>query len=183
MDDNIVEALRAEAARLQDKLAAIEAVIRVYGSPALVVSQRPTATAAANSIAPRASADGLGQVGLMGSGYAREVRTAAKQIITDAPTRPVPTRIIVKGIKERGIVIRGQRELNAISALLSRSDYFKNVDRMGWVLADDENYRAYPGNENGEATAEPDDRDEGASDPLAPDFQPLTDRQERQVPA
>jgi hypothetical protein len=49
---------------------------------------------------------------------------------------PVPTRELVAYGKEQGLEIRGQNELNALSALLSRNSDFRNVDRYGWVIVD-----------------------------------------------
>ena len=66
--------------------------------------------------------------------YATSVRDVARGVI-EAASGPVPTRDIVAAVKSFGIAISGQNELNAVSALLSRSPDFKNADRTGWVLA------------------------------------------------
>lgn len=66
--------------------------------------------------------------------YKAQVLQVAREVVRSATHKPVPTHEIVKAVKEAGITIRGQREMNAISAMLSKAKDFKPNGRTGWTL-------------------------------------------------
>jgi hypothetical protein len=131
MDSNILDALTKEAVELEQKLAAVRYTLAIYGA----ASKSPSALEAPPSrdvshIRPKPA------VKMRISGYSNKVRRIARHTIATATELPVPTRNIVEAVKAEGIEIRGQNELNAVSALLSRHDDFVSNGRSGWTLND-----------------------------------------------
>jgi hypothetical protein len=121
-----LEHLRQEEAELSRKLDAVRGVIAVYApAEALKPMSATQVSSALVDRAVRASKDT----------YSSDVREIAADVIRNAAVRPVPTKRIVEAVKARGVAIRGQNELNAVSALLSRSPAFVSNGRIGWTLA------------------------------------------------
>jgi len=153
MDGQIITHLRAEEADLVKKLGAIRSVLAVYDpAPAAPVSARAKeeagddpGTALAREVVRSASR----RITTM-TEYANGIRSVARQVIQNSTVQPVPTRLIIEELTRRGMEIRGQNPLNAVSALLSRSPEFTAQGRNGWMLTEfEERYGAIPRKENG----------------------------------
>lgn len=142
LDDDILLHLREEERELSRKLEAIRSVIAVY-APAHIPNPPPRArpkpsTSVASVMIERAAAAARDT-------YAGDVRAIATRTIESSPVLPVPTRTIVEAVQRAGIEIRGLVPLNAVSALLSRSDDFVSNGRAGWTLKSfDERYGLSP---------------------------------------
>ena len=142
MDQQFLDKLQQEEAELSRKLDAIRGVIAVYTPTGPVA--RPKA------LSPLAVASALLQRGVRSAkdSYASDVRGIAADVIRSSSSLPVPTKIIVDEVMRRGIEIRGQSALNAVSALLSRSDDFVANGRSGWTLAEMNQSYGFSPNEN-----------------------------------
>lgn len=67
--------------------------------------------------------------------YKMRVIQVARDTINANGGRPVRTKDMVQALKVAGVEIRGKRESNAVSALLSKRPEFRANDRNGWTLA------------------------------------------------
>lgn len=128
MDNQILDHLRQEEAELSRKLEAVRGVIAVYAPDEPPRLNSAPATHVASELVNRPARSSR-------DSYANDVRAIATDIIRNSATLPVRTQVIVDAVKGRGIAIRGQNELNAMSALLSRSPDFVSNGRTGWTLA------------------------------------------------
>ena len=156
MDDTFIAAVRAELATLKRRSAALCAMLAAYDiaeeasveSATQAKPEKPTAPLT-GLIPPRdrVRTDRF-------SSYGESVVDAAEAALTGREDAPVPTRELVGMIEERGVEIRGNDKVNALSALLSRSTRIKSNGRRGWTL--NKGYGVIPPNENGTAEAVPD---------------------------
>jgi hypothetical protein len=153
MDTTILNHLRAEAEELSRKLDAVQAVIAVYDPTVTPAPKASANSASKNDAVPPSPQPRLAG----GTEYSRKIREIARDTIALSSVLPVPTRVVVDAVKQRGIEIRGLNEFNAVSALLSRSNEFQSQGRAGWILAEfAARYGVDAPNENGAAEAAPD---------------------------
>lgn len=132
ISSSIVPELRTELELLERKVAVVKAMLELYGDDA----RMPASTVAETNPAPGAvPADHRPPV-RKPSESTTTIRRTARDLITANDRRPVPTRDVIAAVKREGVAIPGLNELSAVSAILSRSPDFNNVDKMGWVLAD-----------------------------------------------
>lgn len=134
MDSSILRHLHVERDLLRRKLAAVEAMIELYGDvfPTEALTEpddEPASAADPISFPPKRPP--LRQP----TEYTMSVRRLARELIESNGGRPVPTRDVIAAIKREGMEVRGQNELTSVSATLSRSLEFANVEKAGWVLA------------------------------------------------
>lgn len=160
MNQEVIDVLRKEEAELAAKLRAVRSVLDVYApaspqvNPAAIHPDVKPSNAMKPALpkSPSPTSDGT----LNRSEYGTRVRQIARRAMIAANGSAVPTRDIVTAVQAEGVAIRGINPLNAISALLSRSANFVNVDRIGWKLADNASADDTVDNENGAAEAAPD---------------------------
>lgn len=135
MDAHIIDALRKEAADLSLKLSAIRNTLTIYGVDVAQGDIPPAAPSPLRKIVSRSYPSVATGMARQAVSYAERVRDVARLTIERSDVLPVPTRDIIEEVKRAGIEIRGQSELNAVSALLSRSSDFVSNGRTGWTLA------------------------------------------------
>lgn len=122
--DDIIKRMRGEEADLVRKLAAVRQFLSVYGEAPVSGSTTPNRLA-------RSFVDRIDKFG----SYGKAVIDAAVALLPADGLRPVPTRELVDHIEFRGVEIRGENKVNALSALLARSSQIKGHGRSGWTLA------------------------------------------------
>ncbi len=158
----MIAQMKAEEAVLLRKLEAVRAVLALYGNAlpsAAIPAEKPPATV----IEGARPAAKRGQVPLdRFSAYGAEIVRASMQCIAGQPIRPVRTRALVDLVQSTGIAIRGENKVNALSALLARSEDLLGHGKRGWSLASDNG--RYGGTTPGENEASP-GYAEDASDP------------------
>ena len=172
LDQSIIEHLRAEEAELISKLEAIRSVLIVYGADVKTgasfsaphIAKQASALLEGNTARVRAPLDRF-------SAYGANVIRTAMRCIEEHPIVPVPTRLLVDLIQERGVEIRGEDKVNALSALLARCLEVKSNGRRGWTIEHDEEESGEDGpNENeashGQAGDASDARAKGAANPF-----------------
>lgn len=141
MDEAVISAMRAEEAALKAKLSAVRAFLQLYAPSDRMAVVRDSQPAFIGPVSPLEFARPENTVTSetilrkRPNEYAENIRGIATGLIRQS-LDPVPTRAIVQELERRGIEIRGQDKISAVSALLSRSDAFKNVDRQGWMLVE-----------------------------------------------
>ncbi|RQW44104.1 hypothetical protein [Novosphingobium sp. LASN5T] len=171
MDADTLEKIRREEADLTQKLEALRMILRAYGAdaPIAALSAAPTIVAptievpngpvAAATLTPKT---GREKVSLDRFGdYGRSVVQAAIDECRSHLGRPIASRDMVTLVERRGIEVRGNDKVNAISALLARSIDLKPNGRKGWTLSEEyhENERRLAAKLLGEENA-PQDFDE-----------------------
>lgn len=145
MDDSIIQHLEAERDLLRRKLGAVEAILDLYGRATASPAGSPAGSDLSDVAAdvsdifatPAQDSEPSPPTRLNGrrpDGYTTTIRQIARELITANQMRPVRTREVIATAKERGLTIRGERELSAVAALLSRSPDFASVDKEGWIL-------------------------------------------------
>lgn len=141
MEKQFLVQLQQEESELSRKLDAIRGVIAVYAPHAATFLKPMSTLKVASALAERA-------VKASKDNYAKEVRAIAADVIRNSPSLPVPTKVIVDRVLLHGMEIRGQNALNAVSALLSRSEDFVANGRSGWTLAEMNQSYGFSPNEN-----------------------------------
>lgn len=168
MDGDIITRLDAEEADLLRKLKAIRDLKAAYGV-------RPEDGSAAKAVTDR-KASSRPKVGMEGYGpYGRIVVAEAMRFLLLA-TEPMKTRELVPMIEAMGITITGENKINALGALLGRSQDIVSHGKAGWTLANKDVARTivaqYGQNENEASKADADDASEtrgwGAPPPPPP---------------
>lgn len=112
---DLVRAAIAERARLLRRLEALNGVIAAYEGSAVAYQ---------NEIRTR---DRFSQ-------YGSRIVGAVCEIVSQADA-PIPTRVLVGLLRDRGVDVRGVDQANALSALLARSSELQSQGRRGWLLA------------------------------------------------
>lgn len=125
MDGDIVERMRTEEAELSKKLEAVRAFLAAYGDGG---SPAPTARKAATGSRPKVGLDGYGD-------YGRKVVIASMQVLLTA-NHPMQTRSVLDAIIGMGIEVSGESKINALGALLGRSEDIRSHGKAGWSLID-----------------------------------------------
>lgn len=133
INSSIIPELRNELELLERKTAVVRAMLELYGdeagSPAPAAEEKepePTAAPVGRRLPVRTPSEST-----------TTIRRVARELITANDRRPVPTREVIATVKQEGVAISGSNELSTVSAILSRSPDFANVDKEGWVLTDD----------------------------------------------
>jgi len=133
MDADIVNRMRAEEADLSRKLKAVRDFLAAYG--AAPVSSIPTAEEA--PVSPKERPTGTRpKVGIEGFGdYGRTIIAECMRSMLSV-RYPLKTRQLVEHLEGAGIEITGENKINAVGALLSRSDDITSHGKSGWTVAD-----------------------------------------------
>lgn len=131
MDDDFIAKIDAEEAALEVKLAALRQLKAVYGMGPKPAT-RPSARATSAPTGPRPSRPLSDRMDKFGS-YGSSVINAAMDFLPGVNQRPIMTRDLVEKLEARGVAIRGENKVNALSALLARSTRVKGHGRSGWT--------------------------------------------------
>ena len=136
MNDDIMARMIAEKSAIQQRMAGdarkLEAVDR------FIEAYQPSAKAALrSSTAPRPARSFVDRIDKFGS-YGKAIIDAVTKLLPGLDGNPVPTRDLVAALETRGVDIRGENKVNALSALLARSSQIKGHGRSGWTLAGDQ---------------------------------------------
>ena len=67
-------------------------------------------------------------------GISAGILDAAKEFLAGR-REPTPTKIVMEGLKERGVYVGGALPQNTVSSMLSKSEEFVSHGRTGWTLA------------------------------------------------
>ena len=119
----LLEALRAEEAELQQKLGGVRRLISLYGE------RRPSsADLRIEGHTPKSV------VTRRGNG-SDEILDAVAELLADK-SGPTPTVTLLDQLQNRDISVGGSSPRNTLSAKLSYSNRFHALGRSGWVLAD-----------------------------------------------
>jgi hypothetical protein len=154
VDDEFLSRMRAEEAELTRKLTAVRHVIAAYSGSSPQSSASETKPRDSQR-RPRTSLDGFGT-------YGRLVVTEAMKALLPA-REPVITRKLVEELQAKGIEIRGNDPVNALSALLARSADVTSHGRKGWTITDREKFKQMLGEQAHKQTEAPNGKTEGAS--------------------
>lgn len=122
-----------EVELLERKVATLKAMLEFYGDKA----QPSVPAIAAHEPEPSAAPVGRRPPVRTPSESTTTIRRVARELITANDRRPVSTREVIATVKQEGVAIRGANELSAVSAVLSRSPDFTNIEKQGWVLTSD----------------------------------------------
>ncbi len=145
MDATVIQSVRKEEAELLRKLAAVQAMLAAYGEqPASAPNQAFAARAPATSVM-QPSARPQGEPSSPKdkrtienfTPYGREAIATSMSFLT-GHAAPVKTRELVDALDRIGFEIRGENKINALGALLGRSEDIISHGKMGWTLADPE---------------------------------------------
>lgn len=129
--DDIIKRMLAEREDLTRKLTAVDQFLAAYGAGVSKVSLRLTTVRADAPLLARSFADRIDKFG----SYGTSVINAALLLLPSLESEPMLTRDLVEKIEARGITIRGENKVNALSALLARSSKIKGHGRAGWTCA------------------------------------------------
>jgi hypothetical protein len=149
VDNDIVARMREEEADLARKLAAVRQFLAAYDSN----TDDGGAAAGTNRYEEvKKRETQRGKVGIDGYGeYGRQIVAIAMMAMIDT-AEPVRTRKIVEYLDAAGVHITGENKINAVGALLSRSNDIVSHGKRGWTLADESTARSiiqhYALNEN-----------------------------------
>ena len=66
--------------------------------------------------------------------YGQAVIDASLAILPGENESPMATRVLVEKLDFRGVEVRGENKVNALSALLARSSKIKGHGRSGWTI-------------------------------------------------
>lgn len=91
----------------------------------------PSTSAPAARRAPRPVTDRMDKFG----SYGQAVIDASLPLLPGENDAPLPTRELLAKLEFRGVDIRGENKVNALSALLARCSKIKGHGRAGWTLA------------------------------------------------
>jgi hypothetical protein len=135
MTPDLIAQLRAERAALQRKLEAVDAMLGAYDEAPSAPPSAPAAAAKRSSEQAEASTPLVREKLPLNrfSPYGIAVIEGAISVIESRPGGPVPTRDIVTELEKRGLEVRGNDKVNAVSALLARSMEVVNHGRRGWT--------------------------------------------------
>jgi len=178
VDASTIQKVKAERAELLRKLAAVDVFLAAYGeqpasvphhaaeSSAVVTARLPPA-ARATADAPSKDKKAIENF----TPYGRKAIATSMSYLIGRST-PVRTRELVDLLEGIGFAIRGENAINALGALLGRSEDIVSHGKAGWTLADPDkaaeivrNY-AHKENEPPSASADGSDAaDEGPSPP------------------
>jgi hypothetical protein len=151
---DIVAQMKAEEAALVRKLDAVRQFLAAYGEGA--------ATRGASAPrSPRAAAERVDKFGSYGKG----VISAAMECLPSEGDEPISTRELVDRLELRGVEIRGQNKVNALSALLARSSQIKGHGRAGWTRKQQDEFEALKGDAPPKENEAPSGEATGASEP------------------
>lgn len=145
MEHDIIERMRREEAELVRKLEAVRALLNAYGATAAdrvgigdsvhaeVRKRSGESEARKSRTREKMPLDRF-------SAYGRSVVEAALAECAKHPGSPIATRDMLTLIEQRGIEVRGEDKVNAVSALLARSSDLKPNGRRGWTLASPDDF-------------------------------------------
>jgi hypothetical protein len=138
MNAGIVKQMRAEEADLVRKLQAVRDFLLAYGE-APEGDTRPAGPATPN---PRRSSPRSKSVPI--TSYQADTRTSVALALMIMATSPglVKTAELVKGIEAMGHEIGGANKVNALGALLARSEDVEGHGKSGWTVYDRDRARA-----------------------------------------
>ncbi|MEL7683137.1 hypothetical protein AAG593_13820 [Citromicrobium bathyomarinum] len=133
MNADIVKQMRAEEADLVRKLEAVRTFLAAYG-------EAPKGGTSAEGIAPKASRNSARSKNVPITSYQADTRTSVALALMFMATSPglVKTADLVKGIEALGHEIGGANKVNALGALLSRSEDVEGHGKSGWTVYDRE---------------------------------------------
>jgi hypothetical protein len=130
MNADIVKQMRAEEADLVRKLQAVRDFLAAYGEAPKggdSAARRSVSTSARSKNVPITS-------------YQAETRTSVALALMIMATSPglVKTAELVKGVEAMGHEISGSNKVNALGALLARSEDVEGHGKSGWTVYDRE---------------------------------------------
>ena len=164
MNADIVKQMRAEEADLVRKLQAVRDFLAAYGE----------APKGGDSGAPKATRNSARSKSVPITSYQDDTRTSVALSLMIMATSPglVKTAELVKGVEAMGHEIGGANKVNALGALLARSEDVEGHGKRGWTVYDRERAlalaREYAGEYLGEgAPKEKEPESENASGSVA----------------
>lgn len=166
MDADIVKRMRAEEADLSRKLQAVRAFLSAYGEAPRDADDSDTSRRESRESSAREKVD----ITSFTEQTRRSVLLAIQAMTTTS--KLMKTRDLVVAVENTGHEISGQNKVNALGALLARSEDIVGHGKSGWALADREKAIAivqkYLLNENGAPPAEPESAPEAAGWGVSP---------------
>lgn len=136
--DDIIARMRIEEADLARKLEAVRALIAAYTGEPMGTDSSPASARNVDDRKPPIRSGSRDKVSIDGySAYGRAVIVEALRALALAPF-PVKTRDLVPAIEDHGIEIRGESKVNALGALLARSQDIVSHGKAGWSAANRE---------------------------------------------
>jgi len=133
MNADIVKQMRLEEADLARKLQAVRDFLRAYG-------ERPAEPTSSPPEPPKPASDGGSREKVDITSFTEQTRRSvlyAMQAMTVSPDL-VKTRDLVSFVEAMGHTISGTNKINALGALLARSEDVVGHGKSGWALADRE---------------------------------------------
>lgn len=133
MNADIVKQMRAEEADLVRKLRAVRDFLAAYG-------EAPKGDSSAESSAPKGSRSHARSKSVPITSYQADTRTSVALALMFMATNEglVKTADLVKAIEGMGHEIGGANKVNALGALLSRSEDVEGHGKSGWTVYDRE---------------------------------------------
>ncbi|MGN6271297.1 MAG: hypothetical protein ACTHM0_15540 [Sphingomonas sp.] len=129
MRNDIIDQMRAEEADLVKKLNAVRAFIIAYGEGDGAPREKAEPMR-------KATTSARGKVGIEGYSRYGQVVVAEAMRVLIASSSLVRTRQLVEAVEAMGIEISGENKINALGALLSRSEDIISHGKSGWELSD-----------------------------------------------
>ena len=163
MNADIVKQMRAEEADLVRKLEAVRVFLAAYGE----------APKGGDSTAPKTTRSAPRSKNVPITSYQADTRTSVALSLMIMATSPglVKTADLVKGVEAMGHEISGSNKVNALGALLARSEDVEGRGKSGWTVYDREKAlalaREHAGQFLGETT--PNEKEPSSANAVGPD--------------
>jgi hypothetical protein len=135
--DEFVRHLKAEEAALLEKLEVVRKALAIY-HPATNTAPAPEkATARALAELANHAVNAAASVRAdKFSSYGQKIVATALELVPPYGKPPLATRTLVEMLTGRGVTVRGENPINALSALLARSSQLQAHGRRGWTRAE-----------------------------------------------